>query len=95
MFFAQKPFQVDKNQTNYNFNKLIIFVFVDKDDLVAVYEGFMGQHLLLAVAGVRPGNGYEGYYQDLETMTQIGTLEYFRKHVSAVVSNFMEVAQCK
>ena len=58
---------------------------------MAVYEGFMEQHLLLAAAGVRPGNGYEGYYRDLETTMQIGTSEYFHKHVSAVGSSCTEV----
>ena len=62
---------------------------------MAVYEGFMEQHLLLAAAGVRQGNGYKGYYQDLETTMQIGASEHFRKQVSAVVSSFMEVAQCE
>ena len=41
----------------------------------------MEQHLLLAAAGVRPGNGYEGYYRNLETTMQIRASEYFRKHV--------------
>ena len=41
----------------------------------------------------RPGDGYEGYYRDLETTMQIGTSEYFRKQVSAVVTAFMEVSR--
>ena len=91
--YKEDDTEVEKDQTNYNFKKLTTLVFEDKDDLVAVYEGFMEQHLLLAAAGVRQGNGYKGYYQDLETTMQIGTSEYFHKHARAVVSTFMEVAQ--
>ena len=60
-------------------------VFVVTDQIMAVYEGFMEQHLLLTAARVPLGVGHEGYYQGLETMMQIGTSEYFQKQVSALL----------
>ena len=75
-----------------NVKNITTFIFVATEQLVAVYEGFIEQHLLLAAAGVPAGVGYEGYFDGLETTMQIGTSEYFRRQVSAVVRAFREVA---
>ena len=52
---------------------------------MAVYEGFVEQHLLLAPAAVPAGVGYEGFFGGQETTMQIGTLEYFQRRLSTVV----------
>ena len=58
---------------------------------MADYEGFIEQHLLLAAAGVQPGDGYYGYYMDLEGTMQIGTSKHFRLQVSTLVTAYMRL----
>ena len=55
------------------------------EQIVAVYEGFVEQHLLLAAAGVPAGVGYQGFFGGQETTMQIGTSEYFQRRLSAIV----------
>ena len=78
-----------------NVKNITTFIFVATEQLVAVYEGFIEQHLLLAAAGVPAGVGYEGYFDGLETTMQIGTSEYFRRQVSAVVRAFRRLLLVK
>ena len=46
-------------------------VFAGQDQLVALVEVFIDQHLLLAAAGVDPSKGLEGYYARLGETLQI------------------------
>ena len=64
----------------------MLCVFAGQDQLVALVEVFLDQHLLLAAAGVDPREGLEGHYVRLGRTLQIGTGDYFRQQVKDVIA---------
>ena len=64
----------------------MLCVFAGQEQLVALVEVFLDQHLLLAAAGVDPREGLEGHYVRLGRTLQIGTGDYFRQQVKDVIA---------